>query len=135
VSTKAAARSFLLDTHAALFALERPHKLSSAARDAVLAGRNVLSAVVYWEVVLKSMKGTLDVGDPRVWWQDAMEQLAATALPLHPQHVSGLLALPPIHKDPFDRTLIAQAIAEGMVLVSTDAKVTQYASARLKVIW
>jgi PIN domain nuclease of toxin-antitoxin system len=93
-----------------------------------------LSVVSYWEVVLKSMKGTLDVGDPRAWWVDALEQLVATPLLLRPQHIAAVYSLPPIHKDPFDRVLIAQAAAEGMALVSCDGEVARYASKNLRVI-
>jgi PIN domain nuclease of toxin-antitoxin system len=55
---------YLLDTNAALIALADPGRLSRAARKAILTGPNVLSVVSYWEVVLKSMKGNLDVGAP-----------------------------------------------------------------------
>ena len=55
----------LLDTNAVLLALTDPSLLCPAVRAAVFAGPNVLSVVVYWEVLLKSMKGLLDVGDPR----------------------------------------------------------------------
>lgn len=127
-------RGYLLDTHTALWALERPEALSSAARSVVSSGPNVLSVVSYWEVMLKSMKGKLDVGDPRIWWQEALEQLAATVLPLRPEHVAAALSLPPIHKDPFDRVLIAQAVAEGFAFVTADDKVARYASKSLKVI-
>jgi PIN domain nuclease of toxin-antitoxin system len=84
--------------------------------------------------MLKSMKGTLDVGDPRAWWFDALEQLVATPLPLRPQHIAGVYALPPIHKDPFDRILIAQAASEGLALVSMDKEIAQYASRDLRVV-
>jgi PIN domain nuclease of toxin-antitoxin system len=94
----------------------------------------VLSVVSYWEVMIRSMKGTLDVGDPRVWWFDALEQLAATPLVLRPEHVAALYRLPPIHKDPFDRMLIAQAAVEGLALVTTDSKIARYASKGLRVI-
>ena len=127
-------RGYLLDTHALIWALKEPERLSSPARAAVRRGPNALSVVSYWEVMLKSMKGTLDVGDPRTWWQDALDQLAATALPLRPAHVAALHDLPPIHKDPFDRMLIAQATVDGLTLVSMDAEVARYASARLRVI-
>lgn len=93
-----------------------------------------MSVVTYWEVMLKSMKGTLDVGDPRVWWREALDQLSAASLPLRAEHVSGVHALPPIHKDPFDRVLIAQAIAEGLTLVSSDREIAQYASSQLQVV-
>jgi PIN domain nuclease of toxin-antitoxin system len=124
----------LLDTHAAIWALESPELLTPVARECVLSGPNVLSVVTYWEIMLKSMKGMLDVGDPRAWWFDALDQLAATPLLLRPQHVAGLYALPPIHKDRFDRMLIAQAKAEGLALVSSDGEIARYASENLRVI-
>jgi PIN domain nuclease of toxin-antitoxin system len=80
------------------------------------------------------MKGKLDVGDPRVWWPEALEKLAATPLPLHPKHVSAIHALDPVHQDPFDRALIAQATVEDLALVSADDAVRKYASKRLRVI-
>jgi len=125
---------YLLDTHTALWALERPEALSISARNVVSSGPNVLSVVSCWEVMIKSMKGKLDVGDPRIWWQEALEQLAAAVLPLRPEHVTALYGLPPIHHDPFDRVLIAQAIREGLTLVTSDDKVARYSSKRLKII-
>jgi PIN domain nuclease of toxin-antitoxin system len=108
--------------------------LSVAAKAAVAAGPNLLSVVAYWEVMLKSMKGKLEVGNPRLWWLEALEQLNATALMLRPEHVSAIHNLPPIHKDPFDRMLIAQATAEGLALVSSDGNIARYASKSLRVV-
>jgi PIN domain nuclease of toxin-antitoxin system len=108
--------------------------LSLAAKAAVATGPNFLSIVSYWEVVLKSMKEKLDVGDPRLWWQDALEHLNATVLTLRPEHIDAIYHLPPIHKDPFDRMLIAQATVEGLALVSSDRNITRYASKSLRVI-
>jgi PIN domain nuclease of toxin-antitoxin system len=124
----------LLDTNAALFALAAPRRLSARARAAILAGPNLLSVVSYWEVMLKSTKGKLDVGDPRTWWRDALAQLAATPLALRPEHVSGVCILPPHHRDPFDRVLIAQAIVEDVPLVTADSEMASYSSAGLKTI-
>ena len=70
----------LLDTNVALFALSDPDRLLDPLREAILGGPNVLSVISYWEVVLKVMKGALDVGDPRRWWADALDQLSATPL-------------------------------------------------------
>jgi PIN domain nuclease of toxin-antitoxin system len=125
---------FLLDTNAALFALAAPEKLSADAHAAILAGPNHLSVLSYWEVLLKSMKGKLDVGDPRRWWADALNQLAAAPLLLRPEHVAGVFALGAHHQDPFDRALIAQAIAEGLTLVSSDAEIARYAADGLHTI-
>jgi PIN domain nuclease of toxin-antitoxin system len=134
LTERASDRGYLLDTHAALWALERPEELSRAARNAVSSGPNVLSVVTYWEVMLKSMKGKLDVGDPQSWWREALEQLAAIPLLLRPQHVTAVQGLAPIHKDPFDRVLIAQATVEGLVLVSSDTTVRKYASKSVRVV-
>jgi PIN domain nuclease of toxin-antitoxin system len=125
---------FLLDTSAVLIALTYPDRLSTRVRKAILAGPNVLSAIVYWEVVLKSMKGALDVGDPRTWWMDALEQLGATPLALRPEHVAEVYALPPIHKDPFDRILIAQAGVEDLTLLTTDGEIPKYAGKGIRVV-
>ena len=127
-------RGCLLDTSAALLALSAPDRLSRLVRDRILAGLNHLSVVSYWEVLLKSMKGTLDVGDPRSWWSEAVRDLAATPLPLRPEHVAAVYHLPLIHKDPFDRILIAQAIAEDLDLVTTDTEIPRYASETLRVV-
>jgi len=134
VRSSAGTNGFLLDTCSALLALADPDALSPAARQAILDGPNRLSVVSYWEVMLKSMKGNLDVGDPRAWWLDALEQLAAAPLILRPQHIAEIYVLPPVHRDPFDRMLIAQATAEGLALVSRDSEIAQYASRGLRVV-
>ena len=125
---------YLLDTHTAIWALNTPEALTAPALKAVLTGPNFLSVLSYWEVMIKSMKGRLDVGDPRTWWFDALDQLAATPLLLHPKHIAGVHALPPIHKDPFDRMLIAQATVERLALVTADGEIARYASKTLRVI-
>ena len=123
----------LLDTNAALRALTKPSTLKREFRQALETGPNVLSTVAYWEVVLKTMKGLLEVDGLRTWWADALEQLAATPLLLRPEHVTELQTLPPIHKDPFDRLLIAQAAVEGLTLLTTDREVKRYASERIRI--
>ena len=127
-------RGYLLDTNAALLALTNPARLSRRVRKAVLTGPNHLSVVVYWEVLLKTMKGALDVGEVRTWWLDALDQLAATPLVLRPEHVSEVSTLPPIHKDPFDRVLIAQAMIEDLTLLTRDQEIPRYTSDRFRVI-
>lgn len=134
MSAATAGNGCLLDTCTVLHALSDPDALSLAARKAILAGPNLISVVSYWEVMLKSIKGTLEVGDPRTWWFDVLEQLAATPLLLRPQHIAAVYALPSHHKDPFDRVLVAQATVEGLALISIDAVVARYASKSLRVV-
>jgi PIN domain nuclease of toxin-antitoxin system len=124
----------LLDTNIALFALGAPDRLSRAALAAIQSGPNMLSVVSFWEVVLKSAKGTLTVSDPQLWWRDALDRLAATPLLLRPEHVSAVCDLPQHHKDPFDRVLISQAITEGLTLVTSDAEFARYRSKHLRLV-
>ena len=126
---------YLLDTNIVLLAMSAPERLSAKIRAAVEAGPNVLSVVSYWEVVLKSSRGKLvEVGDPRVWWETALSDFAATSMPLRSHHIAELCDLAPIHQDPFDRALVAQAIAEDLALVTTDRTIGEYAGERLRVI-
>lgn len=125
---------FLLDTNVVLIAVGQPSLLSVSIRDAILAGPNTLSVISYWEIVLKCVKGHLDVGDPRVWWADAIEELAADVLPLRPPHIDAVYSLPSLHKDPFDRALIAQTIVEGLTFATTDSEIPGYASGKFRVL-
>jgi PIN domain nuclease of toxin-antitoxin system len=126
--------AYLLDTNTVLIGLSKPDMLPDAVRTALLSGQNTMSVLSYWEVLLKSMKGKVDVGDPRNWWTEALERLSATSLPLRPEHISVVYDLAPIHQDPFDRALIAQAMIEDLTLVTLDAEIPKYASERFRVL-
>jgi PIN domain nuclease of toxin-antitoxin system len=134
VSDTDPATGYLLDTHIALFSLRESSALTKTAKATVAQGPNFLSVVSYWEVMVKCMKGSLVLGDPRAWWTEALERLAAMPIVLRAEHISAVADLPLIHKDPFDRMLIAQASVEGLTLVSMDATVAQYASKTVRVI-
>ncbi len=125
---------YLLDTNFALLGMAAPDRLPAGVRRKVESGPVYLSVLCYWEVLLKSGKGHLEVGDPRQWWADALDLFGARALPVRPEHVAAIYDLPPIHKDPFDRMLIAQALVVELVLVTTDREISKYASARLRVL-
>jgi PIN domain nuclease of toxin-antitoxin system len=123
----AAARSaHLLDTSTLLWALGEPERLSVKARRLVEAGENVVSVASYWEVVIKTQKGLLSISDLAGWWRQATELTVARVLPIRPSHITALAALPTLHKDPFDRILIAQAKAERLGLVTNDAPIGKY---------
>ena len=125
---------YLLDTSVALFAVSTPELLQARVRKAIEQGPAFLSVVAYWEVMIKSMKGTIDVGDPRLWFGHTVESLSLRTLLYRPEHVSALHLLPSIHQDPFDRALIGQATAEQLTLLTTDATISRYASGSLRVI-
>lgn len=125
---------YLLDTNIALFSVGAPARLSARMLEAIQSGPITLSVVSYWEVVIKSAKGNLDVGNPRLWWAEALDRLGARKLALEPAHIAALQELPPIHADPFDRALLAQAMAEGMTLLTSDGVFQRYASSRLRIL-
>jgi PIN domain nuclease of toxin-antitoxin system len=125
---------YLLDTSTAIWLSATPERTSRAQREAVENGPVWLSVVTYWEVVVKSRSGRLDIPDARQWWAAALERLPASALAIRPRHVAALLPLPPLHRDPFDRMLLAQAAAEDLTLLSSDRAMQRYASAGCRVI-
>lgn len=114
----------LLDTHLLLWALAAPSRLPARAQTLVAKGDIYVSAASIWEISIKSALGKL-VADPR-------EVLAAlgpagfTELPITGEHATRVLDLPPIHRDPFDRLLVAQALAEPMRLLTNDSVLAGY---------
>ena len=124
--------SHLLDTSTLLWALGSPERLSMRARRLVDAGENVISVASFWEVVIKTQKGLLTIPDLGTWWGRATELLSARVLPIRASHVSALAALPMLHKDPFDRILTAQAVAEGLDVVTSDESIAGYS---VRTIW
>src|SRR5437899_8189422 len=116
----------LLDTRPLLWALGSPERLSPRARRVVDAGENIVSVASYWEVVIKTQKGLLTIADLATWWRRATDLTAARVLPIRASHVTALAVLPMLHRDPFDRILIAQAVAEGLNFVTNDEPLSQY---------
>jgi PIN domain nuclease of toxin-antitoxin system len=72
--------------------------------------------------VIKRQKDSLSISDPATWWRRATELASARILHIRPSHITTL-ALPMLHKDPFDRILVAQAKAEGLGLVTNDGPI------------
>jgi len=125
----------LLDTHIVLWAAGQPEKLSESARILLTTPENVLffSAASIWEIVIKRGLGREDFKvNPR---RLRMMLIAHgyTELPVTSEHALTVETLPLLHKDPFDRLLLAQARTEGMSLLTTDASVSQYQECVLSV--
>lgn len=123
----------LLDTHAFLWSTSSPDKLSSAARDACENPANLLylSHASVWEMLIKEHFGKLRIeGGVRPLIEAEHGQVKL--LPISLAHLWQLSSLPPHHRDPFDRLLLAQAAAEGMALVTADATLHKYG---LPIVW
>lgn len=118
----------LLDTHLLLWAANTPKKLSKTASKLISDEENVLifSAASLWEIMIKSSLQRADFQVNASLLRQGLIENGYIELPILSKHVLTLNALPSIHKDPFDRILIAQAITEDLSLLSVDPLVTQY---------
>ena len=118
----------LLDTHLLLWAAGEPNRLSAKARSLIDSADNELlfSAASLWEVLIKRGLGREDFQvDTRLLRRGLLDN-GYGELPIVSDHVVAIESLPPIHKDPFDRVLVAQATIEGITLLTTDSLVAQY---------
>lgn len=125
----------LLDTHVFLWAIDQPGWLSKKAKKALLDERNQLfvSVASIWEIRLKMQAGKLKLPIEPEYLESNLRKLGILAyLPVELFHVYQTDRLAMVHKDPFDRLLLAQAMVEGMVLVSKDPLLRAYG---LDVLW
>jgi PIN domain nuclease of toxin-antitoxin system len=125
VGVRGVGMGYLLDTHVVLWLLAKPDLVPATVRDELAPGnvRLLVSAVSAMEVATKSRLGKLDGAVLVATWGARMAELAAEALPLAAEHalLAGSMAWD--HRDPFDRMLVAQALVEGLTLVTADPAV------------
>jgi PIN domain nuclease of toxin-antitoxin system len=118
----------LLDTHLLLWAAGEPERLSGAALALLDApdAQLYFSAASIWEVAIKTGLGRADFQvDARLLRRGLLDN-GYTELPIDGAHAAATLSLPPLHKDPFDRLLLAKATVEGFLLLTVDAQVARY---------
>lgn len=121
--------SLLLDTSLVIWILTGSNQVSSRAKRAIFTASASLtvSIVSVWEIVLKYQAGKLQLSEDM---GEAIDQILYRSpwdiLPVRAGHLTQVLSLPSIHKDPFDRILIAQALQEGMCIVTPDEKIAKY---------
>ena len=118
----------LLDTQLLLWAAGQPERLSAAARKLLNNRRNELlfSAASLWEIAVKNTLGREDFRvEPRLLRRGLLDN-GYVELPVTSQHAVNIDGLPPLHKDPFDRLLVAQALSEGITLLTADEQLAEY---------
>lgn len=118
----------LLDTHLLLWAAGMADRLPPAARALIEAPEHelVFSAASLWEVAIKSGLGRDDFQVNAHVLRRGLLDNGYTELPITSAHAVAVSSLPPLHRDPFDRLLVAQALTEGITLLTADALVAQY---------
>jgi PIN domain nuclease of toxin-antitoxin system len=124
----------LLDTHTLIWSIDDPSRLSAVALAVISdpAKDRVLSAATIWELSIKVGQGKLPLSLPyRPWMDKAIADLKLAMLPITVEYAERQAALPPHHKDPFDRLLIAQALVDGLPIVSADATFDAYGVTRI----
>jgi PIN domain nuclease of toxin-antitoxin system len=131
--------NYLLDTHAFLWSLFEPEKLSKSATDLILSPENDISVSVvsFWEISLKYAIGKLELHrvlpDEMPYYA---EQMGVSILPIDPFETSNFYKLPRRkHKDPFDRLMVWQAIQNNIILLTRDRTLGDYRSFGLKTYW
>ena len=122
--------NLLLDTHVILWAAAAPYRLSSAAAQLISAPGNALwvSVASLWEVAIKRALNRRDFRIDAGTLRAGLLANGYTELPVEGRHILALSTLPPLHADPFDRLLVAQAISEGMILLTADRQLAGYGS-------
>ena len=119
----------LIDSNVFVFLAQHPDVVPPRAMAALRdpANRRYLSVVTPWELQIKTSLGRFDFGKPiRDVVQFDLDRGAFDLLPITLDHVEALSRLPNHHRDPFDRLLIAQAIHEGLTLVTSDRQIARY---------
>jgi PIN domain nuclease of toxin-antitoxin system len=114
----------LLDTHLLLWALGSPSKLSKKARQRIDSGEVFASAASIWEISIKCALGKLAANPAQIL--AGIEAAGFNHLPIMGAHAAKVIELPSVHKDPFDRLLIAQARVEPMMLLTDDETLGRY---------
>jgi PIN domain nuclease of toxin-antitoxin system len=126
---------YLLDTHTFLWWITDDRQLSSVVRQIIAAPEHeiLFSAASAWEAAIKAQLGRISLpNDPTEFVRRQISINGFVPLPITMEHALGVASLPPLHRDPFDRLLIAQALLEDVPLLTADHLITQYP---VHVVW
>lgn len=123
---------YLLDTHAIIWYVTGNDELSLIAQNIMETKRCFFSYASLWEIAIKQAKGTLqfDIDIPKL--KSVLENEEFVYLPPTEYDAERIKTLPDIHRDPFDRLLIAQAMENDLTIVTTDSKIPLY---NVKTVW
>lgn len=120
--------NLLLDTHILLWAAAEPERITGESQQLLENPENTLhfSSASLWEIVIKNGLGRSDFHVEPALLRRGMMDNGYLELPITSAHTLAVASLPAIHKDPFDRILLAQADTEGMLFVTSDSQIAKY---------
>jgi PIN domain nuclease of toxin-antitoxin system len=124
----------LIDSQSLIWYVDQDHLLTPAARAAISDPANnlLLSAATIWEIGIKVGLGKLSLSLPyRLWMDQVITDLSLAVLPITVEYTDAQARLPAHHRDPFDRLLAAQALTDGLAVVSADAILDKYGIRRI----
>ena len=118
----------LLDTEVFIWASMQPEKLSRTALKVCESAsyQLLVSIASIWEILIKTQKGKLLIDNPRDWFNINVQRLNATVVPIRLRDVYAMANLPELHRDPFDRMIMAQTVTDRIPLISCDRMIRQY---------
>jgi PIN domain nuclease of toxin-antitoxin system len=124
---------YLLDTHTLIWSQFNSDNLSATAKEKLEDDNKVFVSIAsFWEIAIKQSIGKLDIDISPKDLVDQCLESGMYLLPIKPEHLDLIKDLPDIHRDPFDRLLIAQAKSENLTFISRDEKIAQY---DIDVVW
>jgi PIN domain nuclease of toxin-antitoxin system len=119
---------YLLDTHTLIWLIEASSRISPQIKQALSSSENAiyLSSASLWEIAIKTSLGKLSLKSPFEKLLNDLNSTDITILQIENDYLKQLTALPEIHKDPFDRLLVATALAEDLTIITTDENIQKY---------
>ncbi|MDA0655463.1 MAG: type II toxin-antitoxin system VapC family toxin [Proteobacteria bacterium] len=130
--------NLLLDTHILLWWMDEPNRLAASVRETVVSADTTVfvSLVSFWEIAIKHGIGRLELDDPpSECIPYAVQENAFSLVPITGHHCFAAGALPPHHRDPFDRMLIAQAQIEDLAIITVDKAFEPYEVSLLQAVY
>ena len=124
---------YILDTNALIYSLCNPTELTKAASQIITTEKELcVSIVSFWEIAIKQSLGKLSINSSIPDIEQICKDRSIEIIPITTEEIEGIKSLPQIHKDPFDRIIISQALKRNLSIITSDTIIPQYA---VKVVW
>ncbi len=124
---------YILDTNALIYSLCKPNQLTKVASQIITTEKELyVSIASFWEIAIKQSLGKLAINSTIPDIEKICQQRSIEIIPILSDEIEGVKSLPQIHKDPFDRIIVSQAMKHNFNIITSDTIIPQYA---VNVIW